>query len=78
MVDPFALGEHVDSEGACVDVFRQSMRGTLAAMRLRYDQCVARLDPVPLDWGNDLTVKVAAPERSRGVARTHAHADCRG
>ncbi len=59
---PLDLGKHFKSQGACVDVFRQAVRGRLlhAQLSCQGRDVAARLDPATLHWGKDLAVKLQA------------------
>lgn len=61
-IGPLDLGKHFKSQGACVDVFRQAVRGRLLQAQLSCQgrDVAARLDPATLHWGEDLAVKVQA------------------
>jgi hypothetical protein len=70
-IGPWAVGKQVDFEPGCVDAFRQSVHVLLAGAQVRYDQCVARLDPVSVGWTDALTARViaqVAPEAVDGCA----------
>lgn len=59
-VAPLSLGARGDSDGACIDVFRSSVRVALAGLRLRQGQCVVRVEPTTVDWNDAFVAKLSA------------------
>ncbi len=61
-IGPVGLGPHFKSQGACIDVSRQGVRGSLLEARLSCQESsvAARLESATLAWGEDLVVKLRA------------------